>query len=171
MFEFLQAKKDRKMMCDTMRPEILKLKTEMAHEQAEIAKHHEKMVGVRKKVVKLFKEDKNIAFDDFKKAGVLMDSAYGFEYAALERMDMPNIKDFVTENMVRRLIKVPDVEFIAIDRYFDLMDDKGGNTMFFKSELDEIIEYRLKDVINFIKNHIGENPQEFFKDFYRKDKK
>ncbi|MCK5452083.1 MAG: hypothetical protein KAI51_01485 [Candidatus Aenigmarchaeota archaeon] len=147
-----------------MRPEILKLKTEMAHEQAEIAKHHEKMVGVRKKVVKLFKEDKNIAFDDFKKAGVLMDSAYGFEYAALERMDMPNIKDFITENMVRRLIKVPNVEFIAIDRYFNYMGESCGNTMFFKSELDEILEYYLKDVTDFIKNHIGADSKKYFKE-------
>lgn len=154
-----------------MRPEILKLKTEMTHEQAEIAKHREKMVEIRRKVVKLFKEDKNIAFDDFKKAGILMDSAYGFEYAALERMDMPNIKEFITENMVRRLIKVPDVEFIAIDKYFNYMGESGGNTMFFKGELDEIIEYYLKDVTDFIKNHIGEDPKKFFKDFYSKDRK
>jgi len=141
MFKFLQAKKDRKMMCDTMRPEILKLKTEMAHEQAEIAKHREKIVEIRKKVVNLFKEDKNITFDDFKKAGVL-----------------------ITENMVRRLIKVPDVEFIAIDRYFNYMDESGGNTMFFKGELDEILKFYLKDVTDFIKNHIGADPKKYFKE-------
>ncbi|MCK4927169.1 MAG: hypothetical protein KAS11_01780 [Candidatus Aenigmarchaeota archaeon] len=156
-----------------MKPEIQKLKTEFMHQQAEAEKHYKKMREIVNKAVNMFKEDKNITFEDFKGARVLMDWESGFELAARQRLDMPNIKELIIENMLENFNKGHRIFFLPIQNYFEYEDDPGSvdNITFFEQELDEIIEYRLKDVIDFMKNHLGEDPKKHFKDFYGKDKK
>jgi len=157
-----------------MKPEILKLKTEFIHQQAEAEKHYEKMREIVNKAVNIFKEDKNITFDDFKGARILMERESGFELAACERLDMPNIEALIIKNMLENFNKGHGIFFLPIQEYFEHIEDDPGsvdNITFFDGELDEIIEYRLKDVIDFIKNHLGEDPKKYFKDFYGKDKK
>jgi len=87
-----------------MEPEILKLKAEFIHQQVEVAEHISKMQDIVNKAVNMFKEDKNITFEDFKDARNLMDRESGFELAALERMNMLNIKELIIENMFRNFI-------------------------------------------------------------------
>jgi len=88
-----------------MKPEILKLRAEHIHQQAEIAKHREKMEKIRDKVAKMFREDRSITFEDFKDARNLMDEADGFEFAAIERLYMPKIDELIIENILMQFLR------------------------------------------------------------------
>jgi len=156
-----------------MKPEIQKLKTEFIHQQVEVAEHISKMQDIVNKAVNMFREDRSVTFEDFKDARILMDRKSGFELAMLARLDMSNIKELMIEYILKNFNPEHDINFLLIKDYFKHKGDTGSvdNITLFERDFNEIFKYRLRDVIDFIKNHLGEDSQEFFRDFYGKDKK
>ncbi|MCK4927168.1 MAG: hypothetical protein KAS11_01775 [Candidatus Aenigmarchaeota archaeon] len=156
-----------------MKPEIQKLKTEFIHQRVEVAEHVHKMQDILDKTVNLFREDRSITFEDFKDAKILVDKKSGFELAKLTQSDMPNVKELMIEYILKNFNPGHNINFSLIKEYFEHKGDTGSvdNITLFERDFNEILEYRLRDVIDFIKNHLGEDSQEFFRDFYGKDKK
>ncbi len=132
-------------------------------QQVDIQKDKEKL---KDKIIQLFREDKDISFDDFKYSQSLLEIEGVFEGIVLERLDQPDIKKIITEKMIKNLLS-NNINFIAIQNYIGQDNEKQTNLLFFEHEIDELIEYKLKNIIDYIKNHIGEDPKSYFKDFYR----
>ncbi len=152
-----------------LKKEIIELRTEFLDIQKDIKEIQSRKDILVNKIHQLFKNDKNISFDDFKDAEFLLQLDSAFELAASERLDNPEIKKLIAENMIEKLMHKQKINFTAINDYFDSIDEseKIDNMIFFEHELDEIIEFKLKDVLDYIRNNLGEDPRAFFKDFYK----
>ena len=149
-----------------MKTEIEKLKTELLNEEIKLNKEYRKKDEIQAKITKLLRENIFLTLDDLKDAKNLMNLESSFELAAIERIDTLDIKGLIIKNMLKDFIPERKNCTALIKDYFRGLGKQEciDNMTLFENRFNKIVEYRLKDVTNFIKNHIGADPKKYFKE-------
>ncbi|NOQ37750.1 hypothetical protein GQ472_02570 [archaeon] len=149
-----------------METEIEKLKTELLDEEIKLNKHYQKKDEIQAKITKVFRENIYLTLDDLKDAKNIMGLGSSFELAAIERIDTLDIKKLIIKSMLKDFIPEHKNCTALIKDYFRGLDKQEciDNITLFENRFNKIVEYRLKDVTDFIKNHIGADPKKYFKE-------
>ena len=159
-----------------MEPDIQELENEVIQWQARIAARRKRMKDIRNRIVTLFKEDKSIIFDDslknYENLKIIIDNETISEFVKSGRLDKSNIKKYIIRKTLDCFYPsyIPgcnSLYTLAIIAYFEYLDmpECIDDIIFFEREMDEITEYRFKDIRDYLENHIGEDPKLFIKDF------